>query len=74
MLGKKAISYIKDRKSLRYLIGTFIGGTIGFLYYWFIGCNTGTCPITNNPYNSVIIGSVMGFIWTFSPGKSAKEE
>jgi hypothetical protein len=44
------------------IIGLAIGGTIGFLYYYFIGCASGTCPITSNPYASVLYGAVMGGI------------
>ena len=46
------------------LIGVAIGGTAGYLYYYFIGCNSGSCPITSNPWNSVFYGSLLGMIWT----------
>jgi hypothetical protein len=46
------------------LIGVIIGGTAGYLYYYFIGCNSGSCPITSNPWNSVFYGSLLGMIWT----------
>ncbi|RMF58411.1 MAG: hypothetical protein D6748_08765 [Calditrichaeota bacterium] len=39
-----------------------IGGLLGFGYYYFIGCNSGTCPITSNPYISTIYGFVMGAV------------
>ncbi len=42
------------------LIGIGIGAVAGYLYYYFVGCATGTCPITSNPYMSVLYGSVMG--------------
>ena len=29
------------------------GATIGFLYYRFVGCRTGTCLISSNPYVSI---------------------
>ncbi len=41
-------------------IGMAIGGAAGFLYYYFVGCSTGTCPITSNPYGSILYGSLMG--------------
>ena len=46
------------------LIGIVIGGIAGYLYYYFIGCNSGSCPITSNPWNSVFYGSLLGMIWT----------
>ncbi|HOD16366.1 MAG TPA: DUF6132 family protein [Spirochaetota bacterium] len=42
------------------LIGIGIGAAAGYLYYYFVGCATGTCPITSNPYMSVLYGAVMG--------------
>lgn len=42
------------------LIGICIGAIGGYLYYHFIGCTTGTCPITSKPFNSTIYGAVMG--------------
>ncbi len=51
----------KPRKKLmRYVIGALIGGIAGFAYYKFIGCATGTCPITSNPWSSTIYGMLMG--------------
>jgi len=42
------------------LIGILAGAIGGYLYYHFIGCATGTCPITSKPLNSTIYGAVMG--------------
>ncbi|WP_016777013.1 DUF6132 family protein [Anaerophaga thermohalophila] len=58
----------KERKKmprlLRIGLGIIIGGGLGYAYYYFIGCNGGTCPITSNPWNSTITGMVLGLIWT----------
>lgn len=50
------------KKYLLQIIGVIVGMTGGFLYYYFIGCNSGTCPITSNPYISIIYGGVLGFL------------
>lgn len=54
----------KMSRLLRILIGITVGGFLGYAYYYFIGCNSGTCPITSNPWNSTITGMVLGLIWT----------
>ena len=52
------ISFIK--KHLIIFIGIIIGGIGGYLYYYFIGCASGTCAITSNPINSSIYGMILG--------------
>jgi hypothetical protein len=44
------------------IIGAVVGGLLGLLYYKKVGCPTGTCPITSNPYGSMIYGAVMGLM------------
>ncbi len=43
------------------LSGILIGGVFGFLYYSLIGCKTGTCMISSNPFVSVPYGALLGF-------------
>lgn len=50
------------KKHLLKIIGLLTGGAGGFLYYYFVGCASGTCPITSNPYISVIYGALMGYL------------
>jgi len=42
------------------IIGIVLGAIAGFTYYHFIGCSSGTCPITSHPLNSTLYGAVMG--------------
>ncbi len=42
------------------LIGIVIGALGGFLYYYFVGCASGTCAITSKPLNSTLYGGLMG--------------
>jgi hypothetical protein len=44
------------------LIGTLVGLLGGFLYYRFVGCNSGGCPITSNPWISTVYGGLMGYL------------
>jgi hypothetical protein len=39
-----------------------LGAAGGYAYYHFIGCASGTCPITSNPYISTGYGALMGFV------------
>jgi len=38
------------------------GALVGFAYWRFIGCNSGTCPITANWHTSALMGGVLGFL------------
>lgn len=40
-----------------------IGAAGGFAYYKFVGCKTGMCPITKNPWISTLYGALMGSLW-----------
>lgn len=53
---------ILNKKRVASLIGVFIGGIAGYLYYYFIGCSTGSCAITSRPFNSIIYGAIIGYL------------
>jgi xanthine/uracil permease len=44
------------------IIGFLVGAVGGYLYYYFVGCSTGTCPITSNPWRMTLYGSLMGML------------
>ena len=48
--------------TLKLIIGALVGGGLGFAYYKFVGCSTGTCPLTSNPFISTIYGMVIGTV------------
>ena len=52
----------KRKKMIRIVIGVVIGAILGFGYYKFVGCASGTCPITSNPWISTLYGAVMGAV------------
>jgi len=40
-----------------------IAGIIGGYFYWkYVGCKTGSCPITSNWYTTVITGGLLGYL------------
>lgn len=47
---------------LKSILGAVIGAGLGFLYYKKVGCPSGSCPITSNPYSSTIYGAILGFL------------
>lgn len=57
------------------IAGVTVGVLGGYLYYHYVGCVSGTCPITSNPYRMMIYGAVMGYLLfdMFSPNKSPKK-
>lgn len=42
------------------IIGGAVGVLGGFLYWRFVGCSSGSCPITSSPTMSMLWGGIMG--------------
>lgn len=53
---------VKKMVILKLAAGIIIGGLAGFAYYKFVGCRTGACPITSNPWISTGYGIVLGIL------------
>lgn len=53
--------------------GAVMGGIAGWLYWRYVGCSSGSCPITARPLSSTIYGAVIGLLLaTFvAPAKSS---
>ncbi len=41
-------------------IGIALGGVAGFLYWKFVGCTSGACPLTSNKFIAIAYGAVLG--------------
>lgn len=48
------------------------GAILGYGYYYFVGCNSGTCLITSNPVYSTLYGTLIGAVFTFPNKKKEK--
>ena len=46
-----------------YGIGFLLGAVAGFLYWKYVGCLTGTCAITSNPFRSTVYFGIMGALF-----------
>jgi hypothetical protein len=46
------------------IVPVLLGGAAGYGYYKFIGCRTGSCPITSSPWISTLYGALVGSLFT----------
>lgn len=57
---------IKKPKSFKIsrlaIVGLIVGAIGGYIYYWQVGCVSGTCAITSNPWMSTAWGSAFGYL------------
>lgn len=44
------------------IVGIVVGVIGGYLYYHYVGCVSGTCPITSNSYRMMVYGGLMGYL------------
>jgi hypothetical protein len=51
-----------SRKTVILIVGVITGIIGGYVYYRRIGCSGGACPLTSNPYLSMIWGGVIGYL------------
>jgi len=48
------------RKHRITILGAVLGAVAGYLYWRFVGCTSGGCPITSSPFMSTLWGLLMG--------------
>jgi len=51
---------------LRILIGAIMGAGLGFGWHKLVGCSTGACPLTANPFVSTLYGMAVGALMAAS--------
>jgi len=73
-LKDKITRLIKSPVFLKAFAGLVLGLAGGYLYYHFIGCSSGSCPMTKNPYISTAFGGLLGFTLLFNPGNKKDPE
>ena len=57
---EKMIKRIKS--SVPEVIGIVVGAAGGFIYYRNVGCSTGSCLITSNPWLTILWGAMIGYL------------
>ncbi len=62
---REFILNIKKKKYFKLILFSAIGFISGYLYYYFIGCYNGSCPITSKWYTSSLYGMLIGAIAGF---------
>ncbi|WP_163706908.1 DUF6132 family protein [Mangrovibacterium lignilyticum] len=56
-------------------LGIGVGIIAGYLYWYYIGCTSGTCPIQSNWHTSSLYGGLLGyFISDLKKKPQAKKE
>jgi len=50
------------KKHIFKIIFTIVGAACGFIYWKYVGCSSGTCPIKSVWYLSTLYGGIMGFL------------
>ncbi len=55
-----------EKKKMKFnilpVIGAVVGALGGYIYYIQVGCSSGSCAITSNPYLSMLWGAAMGYL------------
>ncbi|MBS0009868.1 MAG: hypothetical protein KFF49_00560 [Bacteroidales bacterium] len=59
---KNNLLLLKKGRRPYLILFTLAGGLGGFLYWRFVGCNTGTCPIKSVWYYSTLYGLIIGYL------------
>ena len=50
--------------SVKLIVGIIVGAGLGYGYYRLIGCASGSCPLTSNPWVTTIYGAGLGLLFT----------
>ena len=61
------------KKRLRPGLFTLGGVFAGLGYYFFVGCASGSCPITSNPISSMAYMGVIGWLLSGVFGKGCED-
>jgi hypothetical protein len=66
------LKIFQGTKIIRSGLVVMAGAALGFMYYHFIGCLNG-CPLTSNPWTSMLAGGAMAYLLTDKSREGAKK-
>lgn len=69
-MNNKLSNFLK--KAALPILGLVVGAIGGYMYWQYIGCESGACPITGNPYISTGYGALLGVLLFTSFSKKSK--
>lgn len=55
-------------------IGSILGFVAGYLYWFYIGCSSGSCPIQSTWYTSSLYGALLGYLFSDLKKKSSPKK
>jgi len=61
-MQSKFRAFLTSRNNLKNIGGFAAGAMAGFIYYRTVGCSSGSCAITSNPYLSMVWGGMLGYL------------
>jgi uncharacterized membrane protein len=55
-------AFFRKKKTIYVITGITLGLIAGFLYWKFIGCTSGTCPLTSKWHTTTLFGGAFGYL------------
>jgi hypothetical protein len=75
IIQQSKISKILKKIPVITVVGLIVGAVGGYLYYAKVGCVSGTCAITSNPWMSTAWGGAFGYlVFDMFNGRKKKEK
>lgn len=50
--------------SLHTLVAVLVGAALGYAWHRVVGCSSGACPLTANPWTATLYGAVLGALFS----------
>ena len=64
----------KLKKRLKSILFTVGGALVGLIYYYFVGCASGSCPLTSHPLVTMAYMGLVGWLLSGIFGKGCGDK